>query len=143
MSQASTEARPGDLVERVQQLWQKACDDELRPLGLTLAQYSLLRALADRPGVSTTELAPLLVLNRQTLRDVLGGLRSSGLVLVGGRGPLGRTRPVQLTVDGRARLRAGEHAIAGVEARMLTRFTPGDRHRLSAMLATCAVNLAR
>ncbi|HVV12943.1 MarR family winged helix-turn-helix transcriptional regulator [Amycolatopsis sp.] len=143
MSQASTEARPGDLVERLQQLWQQACDDELRPLGLTLAQLNVLSALAGRPEVSTTELAPLVVLDRHALRDVLGGLRGAGLVLVGGRGSLGRTRPVQLTIDGRARLRAGEHAVAAVQGRMLAGFTPGDRHRLSAMLATCAVNLAR
>jgi DNA-binding MarR family transcriptional regulator len=141
MRQDRTEIRPGYLVKRVQQVLRHACDEQLRPLGLSMSQYAVLRALADHPGVSAAELARLCFVTRQSLRDVLHGLRVADLVAIAERATSGRVRPVELTDAGRARLRAGDRLVSEVEQRMLAGFTPKDQERLATLLATCADNL--
>ncbi|MGQ0841958.1 MarR family winged helix-turn-helix transcriptional regulator [Actinokineospora sp.] len=141
MSQAPTETRPGYLVKRVQQLLRQACDEELRPTGLSLSQYAVLRALADRPGASSAELARLCFVTRQSLQDVLSGLRAGGLVAVADRPSAGRARPVTLTPAGRSGLRAAARAVDRVERRMVADLTPRDQRRLTDLLGACAANL--
>lgn len=143
MSQVEVELRAGYLVKRVQQLLRQACDDELRPSSLTMAQYAVLRALADHPGVSAAELARLCFVTRQSLQDVLTGLRTAELVTVAPPPERGRARPVTLTREGERRLRAANEAMAAVEERMVKGLSPGQRRELGALLSACADNLSR
>src|SRR3990170_3911780 len=53
------EAGAGYLIKRVQQSLRRQCDAALRPTGLSMAQYAALRALADHPDASASELARL------------------------------------------------------------------------------------
>lgn len=140
MSQGDVTARPGYLVKRVQQLFRQAGDERLRAAGLSMAQYAVLRQLADHPEVSSAELARLCFVTRQSLGEVLAGLRRAGLVTVG-EGASGRVRPVRLSDTGRARLADAEAAVADVEDRMLAGLGDGDRRRLAELLARCADNL--
>lgn len=142
MSQGLVENRPGYLVKRVQQLLRQACDAELRPARMSLAQYAVLSALADHPGASSAELARLCFVTRQSLRDVLGGLRAAGLVVVAERASSGRARPVALTPNGRDRLQVADQAVTRVEDRMLAGLAEHDRHQLAALLTACAEHLA-
>jgi DNA-binding MarR family transcriptional regulator len=80
MSESDVEGGAGYLVKRVQQSMRRRCDAALRPTGLSMAQYAALRALADHPDASASELARLCFVTRQSLQDLLAGLRSSGLV---------------------------------------------------------------
>lgn len=80
MSTVDVESGPGYLVKRVQQALRRRCDTELRTIGLSMAQYAVLRALADHPTASASELARLCFVTRQSLQDVLRGLRNGGLV---------------------------------------------------------------
>jgi DNA-binding MarR family transcriptional regulator len=141
MSQVATETRAGYQVKRVQQLLRQACDEELRPTGLSMSQYAVLRALADHPGASSAELARLCFVTRQSLQDVLGGLRAADLVTVAERAGSGRARPVALTSTGRTRLRTAEGAVSVVEQRMLTGLAPREQQQLTALLTICAENL--
>jgi DNA-binding MarR family transcriptional regulator len=142
MSQVATETRAGYLVKRVQQLLRHACDEKLRPKGLSMSQYAVLRALADHPGASSAELARRCFVTRQSLQDVLGGLRAAELVAVAERADSGRVRPVTLTPIGRTRLRNADATIADVEQRMLTGLAPQEQQQLAALLTVCAQNLA-
>jgi DNA-binding MarR family transcriptional regulator len=137
---------PGELgcqVSRVQHLVRQACDRELRPIGLSLAQYLVLRALADQPGASSAELARRCFVTRQSVGEVLCGLRKANLVAVSEHTTGGRARAVTLTRTGRARLRAGERIITLVEERMTDGLVARDRRQLADLLDACAANLTQ
>lgn len=142
MSQARhTELRPGYLVKRVQQLLRHASDVELRNTGLSMSQYAVLTALAEHPGASSAELARRCFVTRQSLQDVLSGLRIGGLVVVADKPRTGRARPARLTELGQQRLEQAEKVMSAVEGRMLAGLSPDDRGRLTMLLIRCAENL--
>jgi DNA-binding MarR family transcriptional regulator len=141
MSQSQTERGAGYLVKRVQQGLRRRCDAALKPTGLSMAQYALLRALHDHPDASASELARLCFVTRQSLRDVLGGLRTAGLVALSDAQGRGRARALQLTPHGQRRLKDGHAAVEGVEAEMLHGIPPATRDQLAALLVHCAANL--
>ncbi len=84
-----------------------------------MAQYALLRALHDHPDASASELARLCFVTRQSLRDVLGGLRTAGLVALSDAPGRGRARALHLTPPGLRRLKDSHAAVEGIEAEML------------------------
>ena len=141
MSQVPTGERPGYLVKRAQLALNQACTDRLRPLELSMSQYAVLRALDDHPGASSAELARITFVTRQSLRDVLGGLRSAGLVTVAEQATTGRARPVALTTSGRTKLHAADELVAEAETRMLDGMSGADQRQLAALLLTCVANL--
>ncbi|MFE3171086.1 MarR family winged helix-turn-helix transcriptional regulator [Amycolatopsis sp. NPDC059090] len=142
MSQDATTRRPGYLVKRVQQAFRQASDERLRPIGLSMSQYAVLAALAAKPGASSAELARRCFVTRQSLRDVLAGLKTAGLVAVAEEASTGRARPVRLTTTGEARLKEAERVVAEVEERMLAGMPESERRRLAELLSVCAENLA-
>lgn len=142
MSEPSTGDRPGYLIKRAQQALNQACTDRLRPLELSMSQYAVLRALDDHPGASSAELARITFVTRQSLRDVLGGLRSASLVTVAEQASSGRALPVTLTASGRAKLRAAEELITRAEEEMLGDLSADQRRYLADLLHTCVDNLA-
>src|SRR5580693_8992661 len=119
MAESQTERGAGYLVKRVQQGLRRRCDAVLKPTGLSMAQYALLRALHDHPDASASELARLCFVTRQSLRDVLAGLRTLGLVALSDTPGRGRARALQLTPLGLRRLKNGHAAVERVEADML------------------------
>jgi DNA-binding MarR family transcriptional regulator len=127
-------------VKQVQQLLRRACDSELRTSGLSVSQYAVLRELADRPGASAAELARRCFVTRQSLQDVLAGLRQSELVAVD-EPTRGRARPVTLTAAGRKWLHSAEKAMTRAENRMLAGLGTAEQQRLSELLQRCAQNL--
>src|ERR1700731_2841386 len=104
MQLPESERSVGYLVKRVQQGLRRRCDTALKPTGLSMSQYALLRALHDHPDASASELARLCFVTRQSLRDVLNGLRDSGLVALSDAQGRGRARALQLTRIGLRRL---------------------------------------
>ncbi|WP_409182690.1 MarR family winged helix-turn-helix transcriptional regulator [Amycolatopsis sp. VS8301801F10] len=141
MSQETTR-RPGYLVKRVQQAFRQVSDERLRPIGLSMSQYAVLVALAENPGASSAELARRCFVTRQSLRDVLTGLKTAGLVAVAEEASAGRARPVRLTADGEARLGDAHRVVGEVEERMLAGMSESERRRLAGLLSICAENLA-
>ena len=141
MGASDTERAAGYLVKRVQQSLRRKCDAALRPSGLSMAQYAAMRALADHPEASASELARLCFVTRQSLQDLLEGLRSAGFVRDAKLPPRGRARSLELTPVGTRRLTAAHSAVMGVESRMLEGISANSRHQLSAVLDRCAQNL--
>src|SRR6476646_7159056 len=111
MALSETERAVGYLVKRVQQSLRRRSDAALRPTGLSMAQYAALRALADHPDASASELARLCFVTRQSLQDVLAGLRSSGLVRDAAGPTRGSATALALTQAGRKRLAEGHDAV--------------------------------
>jgi DNA-binding MarR family transcriptional regulator len=143
MRSMETEHSAGYLMKRVQQSLRRRCDAALRPTGLSMAQYAALRALADLPEASASELARRCFVTRQSLQDLLTGLRSAGLVTDAPAAPRGRARALALTATGRKRLAAGDAAVDAVDVAMVDGLTQPERNQLAAMLVQCAENLER
>ncbi|GHF53404.1 DNA-binding MarR family transcriptional regulator [Amycolatopsis bartoniae] len=141
MSQGEILRSAGYLVKQVQQAFHRACEERLRPLGLSMSQYAVLRALADVPGASSAELARRTFVTRQSLRDVLAGLRAAGLVNVASRPTSGRALPVTLTEDGRSLLVQAQEIVLDVDDRMTAGLAPAEVRRLVSLLEVCAQNL--
>ncbi|WP_067884596.1 MarR family winged helix-turn-helix transcriptional regulator [Nocardia vaccinii] len=142
MSQEGVDQRIGYLIKQAQQTFHRACEERLRPLGLTMSQYAVLRALADVPGAPAAELARRTFVTRQSLRDVLSGLRKAGLVTVAEQPATGRSRPVTLTELGRSQLDRADAIVMDIDGRMTGDLPPADLRRLAALLTTCIENLA-
>lgn len=141
MDTAGTERAVGYLVKRVQQSLRRRSDAALRSTGVSMAQYAVLRALADHPEASASELSRLCFVTRQSLQDVLSGLRLSGLVSESDRPARGRARSLELTAAGAKLLAAAHGAVMGVESEMTDGISPNARRQLVAALTRCAENL--
>jgi DNA-binding MarR family transcriptional regulator len=141
MGLSETERAVGYLVKRVQQSLRRRSDDALRSTGVSMAQYAVLRALADHPDASASELSRLCFVTRQSLQDVLTGLRSSGFVAQSDRPARGRARSLELTSAGAKRLAAAHAAVMGVDSEMTEGISPNARRQLVAALTLCAENL--
>lgn len=141
MSSVDVELGPGYLVKRVQQALRRRCDTELRSVGLSMAQYAVLRALADHPTASAAELARLCFVTRQSLQDVLKGLRSGGLVEDADGPPAGRARALHLTATGEKVLDEAHTTVIDVENRMLQGLSASAQKQLAQALLRCAQNL--
>src|SRR5690349_23879219 len=119
MRESETERGIGYLVKRVQQSLRRRCDAALRATGLSMAQYAALRALADHPNASAAELARLCFVTRQSLQDLLSGLRAASLVDDAGGARTGRARALRVTAEGQRRLDAADDAVMQVNSMML------------------------
>ncbi|MGH3725546.1 MAG: MarR family winged helix-turn-helix transcriptional regulator [Mycobacterium sp.] len=135
------ERAPGYLVKRVQLALRRRCDTALRSTGVSMAQYAVLRALADHPEASASELARLCFVTRQSLQDVLSALRDGELVEPTGAPPRGRTKALRLTTAGVRQLRACATAIESVESVMEDGISKPEREQLADLLIRCAENL--
>ena len=141
MGQSETERAIGYLVKRVQQSLRRRSDAALRPTGVSMAQYAVLRALADHPEASASELSRLCFVTRQSLQDLLAGLRAAGFVKDANRPPRVRARALELTPTGAKRLAAAHTAVMDVESAMAEGLSANSYRRLAALLTRCADNL--
>jgi DNA-binding MarR family transcriptional regulator len=141
MQWSEKERSVGYLVKRVQQGLRRQCDAALKPIGVSMAQYTALRALAEHPDASASELARLCFVTRQSLQDLLTGLRTAGLVETVDAPPRGRARSLRLTRRGSRQLKAADDAVFGVEALMLQGISPSVRQIVAEALISCAENL--
>jgi DNA-binding MarR family transcriptional regulator len=141
MQRSETEHSIGYLVKRVQQGLRRRCDAALKPTGVSMAQYAVLRALAEHPDASAAELARLCFVTRQSLQDVLAGLRTAGLVETLDTPPRGRARSLSLTRRGSRQLKGADDAVSGVQAIMLQGIPPSARRNVADVLIRCAENV--
>lgn len=141
MSDFETEYTAGYLVKRVQQALRRRCDSALRPSGVSMAQYAALRALADHPDATASDLARRCFVTRQSAQDLIAGLRAAGLVRQPSARSTGRARPLELTAEGRRRLDAAHRAVMAVDEAMTEGLSAGAQRQLASALTRCAANL--
>ena len=141
MQLSEAERSVGYLVKRVQQGLRRRCDTALKPTGLSMAQYATLRALAEHPDASAAELARLCFVTRQSLQDMLAGLRAAGLVETAEAPPRGRSRSLALTRLGSRRLSAAHDAVFAAQAAMLHGVSAREQRSVADVLIRCAQNL--
>ena len=117
----------GYLLKETASALRTAMEAVLRPLGMTITHYSCLELLAQRPGLSNSELARGAFVTRQSMNVLLQALERDGSVTRASEAPVGKALPTRLTDAGRARLAAATAAVRSVEVRMLDGLTADDR----------------
>lgn len=132
----------GYLLKQAATALRSAMDAALRPLGMTVSQYSCLELLAQRPGLSNSELARGTFVSRQSMNVMLQGLEREGLVTRADQPESGRALPTTLTPLGRDRLRDSSAAVKAVEDRMNSGLSATDRERLLGLLGSCVTALS-
>ncbi|KTR41650.1 MarR family transcriptional regulator [Curtobacterium oceanosedimentum] len=95
-----------------------AMEDALRPLGMTVTHYSCLELLAQRPGMSNSELARGTFVTRQSMNTLLQQLERDGIVTRPSTPMSGKVLPTTLTEVGRRQREAASAAVRQVEFRM-------------------------
>src|ERR1700753_4081939 len=141
MQPSGAERSIGYLVKRVQQGLRRECDAALKPTGLSMAQYSTLRALKEHPEASAAELARLCFVTRQSLQEVLAGLRPAGRIENADAEPRGRAQSLALTRLGSKRRGTAHDAVFAVEDVMLRGVSARERRTVAEALLRCAENV--
>jgi DNA-binding MarR family transcriptional regulator len=117
----------GYLLKEASSELRAAMEAVLRPLGMTVTHYSCLELLAQRPGMSNSELARGAFVTRQSMNVLLQALEQNGYVERPIEARLGRVSPTQLTQRGRQSLTRATAAVRSVEVQMLSGMTPDEQ----------------
>ncbi|MHA3701941.1 MarR family winged helix-turn-helix transcriptional regulator [Jatrophihabitans sp. YIM 134969] len=123
MSQATAvDALAGYAIKRAQAALHARMERDLRPLGVTVSQYSCLELLAQRPGISNAELARGAFVSRQSMNVLLRGLEERELVRRDYAAVDGRAVPTRLTASGTRLIHRARAVIAPIEAELTDAF---------------------
>ncbi|MEU6936354.1 MarR family winged helix-turn-helix transcriptional regulator [Streptomyces rubiginosohelvolus] len=117
----------GYLLKEASTALRVAMEEVLRPLGMTVTHYSCLELLAQRPGMSNSELARGAFVTRQSMNVLLQALERDGYVTRPAEAAVGKVLPAQLTPRGRQSLEEASAAVRAVEVRMLAGMTEDEQ----------------
>lgn len=106
-------------------------DDALRPTGLRITQFAILRLLARFGPMPVTRLAAEAELSRSTMGRNLDPLERRGLVLVSIGEADGRERHAELTEAGRAAIADALPFWRAAQREVAARIEPGSVHALA------------
>ena len=143
MSQAGIdlETSLGYLLKEASSALRAAMDEVLRPLGMTVTHYSCLELLAQRPGLSNSELARGAFVTRQSMNVLVQTLERDGYVTRPAEAAVGKVLPTRLTPRGRRSLEKATVAVRSVEVRMLAGLTETEREDASRILRSMISSL--
>ena len=117
----------GYLLKEASSALRVAMEQVLRPLGMSVTHYSCLELLAQRPGLSNSELARGAFVTRQSMNVLLQSLERDGYVTRPAQAPAGKVLPARLTPRGRASLERASAAVRSVEVRMLAGLSEAEQ----------------
>lgn len=117
----------GYLLKEASSALRASMEAALRPLGMTITHYSCLELLAQRPGLSNSELARGAFVTRQSMNVLLQALERDGYVTRPAEARVGKVLPAQLTPLGRSSLSTASAAVREVENRMLAGMTHDEQ----------------
>ncbi|MDQ1547814.1 MAG: hypothetical protein QOH69_2718 [Actinomycetota bacterium] len=131
----------GYALKHAQSLLHLRMEEALKPLHLTVSQYSCLFRLRREPGISAAALARATFVTRQSMNAMLQQLIDRDLVARPSRARTGRALPTVLTVAGADALDAAQKLVDGVEQRMLSGLSMAANDALARGLASCINSL--
>jgi len=117
----------GYLLKEASSALRAAMEGVLRPLGMSVTHYSCLELLAQRPGLSNSELARGAFVTRQSMNVLLQALEQEGYVTRPVAAPVGKVLPTRLTPRGRRSLEKATVAVRSVEVRILAGMTETEQ----------------
>lgn len=117
----------GYLLKEASSVLRAAMEEVLRPLGMSVTHYACLELLAQRPGLSNSELARGAFVTRQSMNVLLRALERDGHVTRPAQAPVGKALPTRLTPRGRRSLDKATVAVRSVEVSMLAGLTETEQ----------------
>ncbi|MGW8631888.1 MarR family winged helix-turn-helix transcriptional regulator [Streptomyces sp. NPDC055793] len=132
----------GYMLKAASSALHSAMEAVLKPMGMTITHYSCLELLAQRPGLSNSELARGTFVTRQSMNVLLQALERQGLVVRAAQAPVGRALPTELTAAGRRQLQAASAAVRRVEQDMLAQLNAADQDQMRRLLRECIASLS-
>ena len=130
----------GYLFRLAHQRFRALLDSELEDLGLSAQDYGILSAFRTRPELSTSELARISQVRRQTMHTSVLSLEAAGLVERSARNQ--RVVLVRPTTRGRECLEAATRRVRAVEQAALADLSREDERTVRAWLASVAAMTA-
>jgi DNA-binding MarR family transcriptional regulator len=118
------------------QRFRVALEDRLRDVGLSAQEYGVLSVFEGRPELSTSDLARIAQVTRQTMHTAVNRLEATGLLERSARNQ--RVVLLRLTRPGRERLRAATERVREVESLALAGLSAGDERAIRIWLAGVA-----
>jgi DNA-binding MarR family transcriptional regulator len=129
------------VVGRLDRALRKEIGALVAPHGLTVAQYTALSIMRDRPGLSNAQLARRSYVTPQSMNEVLAALEADGLIVRSPAAGRGRVVEVALSDRGHAVLAACDRAITHMENAMLADLDEAGREQLVEALVNCVYRL--
>jgi len=117
----------GYLLKEASSELRAAMEEALRPFGMNVTHYACLELLAQRPGMSNSELARGAFVTRQSMNVLLHSLEQEGEVTRAAEAPVGKVIPARLTPHGRRQLEQATAAVRAVEVRMTSALTETEQ----------------
>jgi len=124
----------GYLFRLAHQHFRALLDSELEDLGLSAQEYGILSVFETRPELSTSELARISQVTRQTMHTSILSLEAAGLVERSAR----NQRLVRPTARGRKCLETATRRVRAVEHAALADLSREDGRTIRAWLASVA-----
>ena len=128
----------GYALKRAQQALRGHLDNELRNIGLTTPQYSVLAGLELSAGLSSAELARRAFVTPQTMQSIIAILERAGLIKRMAHPANARVRTTELTPAGRSILRAAHEIVANAEVLTRNAVAPSDPQTIYSALLRIA-----
>ena len=132
------EANLGYLFQLAHQRFRARMESALEDIGLTAQEYGTLSLFETRRELSTTELARISQVTRQTMHATVLSLEDAGLVER--RALNQRVVLVRLTTRGRSRLTAATRRVRAVESAALAHLNSDEQNAVRAWLAGLAAD---
>ena len=116
-------------------------DDLLSHIGLTTAQFNVLSAVQQQPGISNASLARGAFVTAQSMLGIVANLERTGLLHRTPHQIHGRIMQSELTQKGTEVLASAREAIHEVENSMTVGFTAKEISTLLSLLQRCTQNM--
>lgn len=126
--------RVGSHIKQAEQAMMTTKAEQLRPLGLTVAQYAVLMSLHYVPGQSSAQLARVAAVTPQTMGTILDRLAERGLVERRQSKLHRKVLEVSLTAQGEALVLQADEVARTVEERLGRAFSRPERELLCELL---------
>lgn len=130
------DASLGYLFRLAHQRFRGSLDEGLHDLGLSAHEYGVLSVFASRPELSTSELARIAQVSRQSMHAGVLRLEAAGLLERRARNQ--RDVLVRLTRRGRRVLGDATERVRAIERATLADLTPSQEHAVRGWLACVA-----
>ncbi|MHB8295545.1 MAG: MarR family winged helix-turn-helix transcriptional regulator [Acidimicrobiales bacterium] len=135
--------RLGHAIKRAEQALMAAKAHALRDTGLSVAQYSALLALSQKPGISGSELARQCLVTPQTMATMLASLEQKVLVLREPSSIHSQVLVTKLSRAGHALVRKADRRAVAVERSLADAFAPDEVTQLRDMLGRASAVLTQ
>jgi DNA-binding MarR family transcriptional regulator len=139
----AVEQRLGHMVKSLEQELSGAKDGVLRPMGVTVPQYTALLVISDEPGISGAELARRCLVTPQTMTTVLGNLTLKGYIERRSVPGQGRAMETTITTAGKRMLAKADKVVLEVEAQLSGALAAKDQATFAKLLEQARTPFAK